>query len=498
MSKAQASVELLIILAVSIVAIGLILALSNNEIINVNSIKANSDAQNTVNKIAGAAEDVYVSGTGTSKQIFISIPSGVDETKTSVGNKTIRLNVNGTDLIAETKVEVTGSIPTETGGHWIWITSYSGYVLIGDVRVETDKGSIYSTIAQDSTAIEHISIINNTSDNATVNVNVNWSNPEVTLSLSENSFVVPSASSYGINLTFTSSASAVGNYSGEIIFDVTTVEGTKQLIVPITLEVITGGSSQPLMVFPDFWNPVIDAGNSDSADFQLCNTTDSALTSINFTFSAGDAGNWIQPIPSLLSLNAKTCSQITVTINVPLGASSETGTVTASDGINSAVISLNVTVNAVPIIIAFEEFPSNNWNTGFGWNTAWTHSEDTSIVTTGGMHSSPRHLRLRRNTGYAERAVDLTGYSNIKLEFWAKTNGFEAGEEAYALVSPDGLTWFTLKTFVDGEDDNTYKLYEYDLDSFGLTNNFLIAFDAEMNATNDYFYIDDITITGTP
>ena len=204
MNKAQASVELLIILAVSMIAIGLILALSNNEIANINLIKANSDAQNTVNKIAGTAENVYVSGVGTSKQIFVSIPSGADETKTSVGNQTIRLNVNGTDLIAETKVEVTGSIPTTEGGHWIWITAYQGYVLIGDVQVETDKGSVYSTIAQDSTAIEQLSVINNTSDNATINISVSWNNPEVTLLLSENSFVVPSSSSYGINLAFKS------------------------------------------------------------------------------------------------------------------------------------------------------------------------------------------------------------------------------------------------------------------------------------------------------
>ncbi|MFH1695075.1 MAG: hypothetical protein ABH850_01430 [Candidatus Micrarchaeota archaeon] len=722
MNKGQASVELLVILAVSMVLIGLVLFTSNNEMTGINSNKANSDAKNTVEKIAKTAEDVFDSGPGTKKQIYISIPSGVDETKTSIANNTVRININGTDIIAESKVELTGSIPTEKGSYWIWITSHQGYVSIGDIAVETDKESVYSTIAQETNAIENIKVINNTTQDADVDASYTWGNAEVSMQLSDNSFVVLADSNSGIDLNFISSSSAVGNYTGELVFDINTVDGTKQIVVPITVEVIVGGSDQPIMIFPDSWNELIEQGQSDSNDFQVCNTTSGTLTNIVFTASSGDAGNWVGPITSIDSLAGNTCEQITVTINVPSGASNNTGTVTGSDGTNSDFISLNVSipsmadnfnfswdtalfssttrldnwtientsstsnivisemivwdwnetdldnarlnrirfngssywtglavagdlidvtdftintsnsystgnrlqfnanvrddgeyfritfvfldgssyttttyyssdivapiillenpaegftstgfsvqfdysvndvdsgiayceliidgvvdqtdntiiegitqsfnktfsangtyywdVNCVddsvnankgssnenrsikinstePVIIAFDVFPLNNWGTGSGWLYSWHHTGDSVLSTSGTPYSSPRHLRLRRATGYADRAVDLSSYSNPRLEFWAKVNSFEALDEAYVLVSPDDIHWITIKTFTSADSDNSYHFYEFDLNAYTLSSEFWIAFDAGMNATNDYFYIDDINI----
>ncbi len=721
--KGQASVELLIILAVSMVVLGLIISVSNNEITSINYAKANSEAQNTVNKLASTANEVFVSGPGTKKQIFISIPSGIDENKSSISDKTIRLNINGTDVISESQVEVTGSIPTESGGHWIWITSYEGYVLIGDIQIETDKGSIYSTIAQNTSAIENIKVINNTSGNASVSVSYVWTSANVTLQLSSNSFVVPADSNTGIDLNFTSNLFAVGNYSGELIFDVNTIDGAKQIIVPLTLEVIVGESNQPLMIFPDLWSPSIDSGYSDSNNFQVCNTTSTALTNIVFTSSNGDAGDWVQAIPTINSLTGNTCQQITVTIDVPLGSNSDTGTVTASDGINSDFISLNVTVSNMsdnfnfswstasfngggdrlrnwtientsintsltisriivwdwnetdqdsaiiervrfdgtdywngtanagewinvtdftinastsfsggnelrfdeivnndgeyfritfefsdgstyttstyytidstpptimlespatgytsnsfsvqfdytvndvdsginfceliingiidqtdnsitegitqsftktfasngtyywdvnctddysvpntgssdenrtiiinstgPIIIAFHTFPDTSWSSGTGWLNAWTHSGDSSIRSGGTPYSSPNHLRLRRSTGYAERAVDLSAYTNPRLEFWAKVNSFESGDTTRVSISSNGFIWTIIKIFTSADSDNTYHFYSFDLNAYPLSNNFRIAFDAGMSGRRDYFYVDDINI----
>ncbi len=724
MNKAQASVELLVILAISMIAIGLILALSNNEITSVNSIKANSQAQNTVNKIAGTAEEVYISGTGTTKQIFISIPSGVNENKTLIENKTIRLNVNGTDLIAETGVEITGSIPTKEGSYWIWITAKEGYVVIGDIQIETDKGSIYSALAQNTNLIETITVINNTKGNAQVNVNVNWNETEVNLNTEETFFSVPADSNYSIDLNFTSNKNAVGNYTGEIIFNADTIDGTKQIIVPTTIEVITGNSNQPLMIFPAEWNLLIDAGSTDSNTFQVCNTSSQKLTNISFNASSGDAGNWIQSIPEINSLSANTCQEIIVEISVPLGAEDNTGTITASDGINSDFIELNVNVKGMkdnfnfswdtaffsddsrldnwtientsttteiiisrmkvmdwsitdndnvllrrirfngstywnrltldgewaditdftinsstsyssrnrlvfngnarndgeyyriefefldgttyttdtfysqdlfppavvleapapkfesnnftvrfdfktedtdsgiayceliidgtidqtnnsitegttqsftktftenkeygwdvncvddsdsankggsdenrsiiinstqpspPQIIAFHDFPDLSWSSGTGWLYEWYHTGDSRIVF-GNSYTGNYSLRLRRETGYIDRAVDLSAYINPRLQFWAKTNGFEPGDEAYAMVSSNDTDWTILKTFTFNEPNNTYVFYDFDLSSLNLSSEFWIAFSAGMNNRNDYFYVDDINI----
>ena len=114
----------------------------------------------------------------------------------------------------------------------------------------------------------------------------------------------------------------------------------------------------------------------------------------------------------------------------------------------------------------------------------------------GSPQEGAEHLRLRRGTGYVDRSVDLSGRSNVTLQFWAKADSFEAGETALVLVSPDGVDWTVLKTWSDGEDDNTYRFYQFDLSSFPMTSQFWVAFDAEMSAANDRFYVDDLTFTG--
>jgi len=147
-----------------------------------------------------------------------------------------------------------------------------------------------------------------------------------------------------------------------------------------------------------------------------------------------------------------------------------------------------------PSIIAFDVFPSNSWNTGSGWLGAWYHIGNSSLQTNGTPYSSPRHLRLRTGTGYVDRAVDLSSYCNPRLEFWAKATGFEAGDEAYVMVSHNDSDYYTLKTWVDGEDDGVYHFYEFDLNAFTLSSEFWIAFQSGMNQTNDVIYIDDVNI----
>jgi hypothetical protein len=153
---------------------------------------------------------------------------------------------------------------------------------------------------------------------------------------------------------------------------------------------------------------------------------------------------------------------------------------------------LNVEVNKVPIVIAFHSFPDGSWSSGKGWLYPWNTAGDSRIVF--GGHSLPMQLMLRRGTGYAERAVDLSSYPNARLSFWARIRSFEAGDEAYVKVSPDHANWTTLKTFTFNDSDNVYRYYEFDLSSFALSSEFWIAFEAGMSGRRDYFYVDDVNV----
>lgn len=147
-----------------------------------------------------------------------------------------------------------------------------------------------------------------------------------------------------------------------------------------------------------------------------------------------------------------------------------------------------------PTIIAADDFESSNWSGGSGWLYDWSRSGSVSIVTTDSPHEGIYHLQLRSSSDYAARAVDLSGRTNVRVQFWAKANSFEAGEYAQLLVSPNGTTWTAVRTWIDGEDDNLYRFEDMSLSSFAMTSEFWIAFQASMGDTADYLWIDDLKI----
>jgi hypothetical protein len=101
---------------------------------------------------------------------------------------------------------------------------------------------------------------------------------------------------------------------------------------------------------------------------------------------------------------------------------------------------------------------------------------------------------LRDDTGYAARSADLSGQSGLRLQFWAKADSFEAGEAAYCLVSSNGTDWTTVRTWVNGDDDDVYRFHDVDLSPYSMTSEFWIAFDAEMGNAQDLFYVDYVTV----
>jgi len=81
------------------------------------------------------------------------------------------------------------------------------------------------------------------------------------------------------------------------------------------------------------------------------------------------------------------------------------------------------------------------------------------------------------------------------LRFWWKASSFEPGDEAYCFVSPDGLDWTLVRTWQDGDDDDTYYQEDNDLSPYASgSSEFWIAFDAGMDNRADLFYIDDVQI----
>ena len=150
-----------------------------------------------------------------------------------------------------------------------------------------------------------------------------------------------------------------------------------------------------------------------------------------------------------------------------------------------------------PLRLAWDDFETDDFTGGSGWLDDWYDSGDASVVSTQGPYEGSFHLRLRRANGYVDRALDLSGWTNVRLQFWAKADSFEPGEFAQLLVSPDGAVFTPVRTWVDGEDDDMYRFEDIDLSSFSMTDEFWIAFDAEMSGTGDLFFVDDLKVVST-
>ncbi len=84
----------------------------------------------------------------------------------------------------------------------------------------------------------------------------------------------------------------------------------------------------------------------------------------------------------------------------------------------------------------------------------------------------------------------------MRLRFWAKTDSFESRDTAEVLACAgecaDDGDWTLLKRWVDREDDNTYRLYDFRLPDELLTDDFMVEFRSGMSNDSDWLFVDDI------
>jgi hypothetical protein len=152
--------------------------------------------------------------------------------------------------------------------------------------------------------------------------------------------------------------------------------------------------------------------------------------------------------------------------------------------------------------IAYDDFECNDWNCHSNlWETKWTQRGDVSdSIRTDSAYNGTYGVRLRgtddedSSTGEIYREVDLSSImTDFEITFWAKADSLESSDYAYFKIN-DG-TEHTLETWGDGDDDNTWRFYNFSLNDYNKITDFEIIFEF-VGESLDYFYIDTINITG--
>jgi len=155
----------------------------------------------------------------------------------------------------------------------------------------------------------------------------------------------------------------------------------------------------------------------------------------------------------------------------------------------------DITVTKVSAYLARDNFETDSFAGGTGWQADWQTTGGADVTPNYLPYEGSFHLQLKSGDESAKRSIDLSGKSSIHLQFYAKANSFEPGDEAICQISSNGVDWTTVQSWVDGDDDNIYYFYDIDLSSYApYTSGFWIMFDANMDAVNDWIFFDDVVI----
>ncbi len=174
----------------------------------------------------------------------------------------------------------------------------------------------------------------------------------------------------------------------------------------------------------------------------------------------------------------------------------QSGCASCTSDIAGGTSSDGFVIKLLDAFIAHDGFESGNYAGGSGWSGAWTTTGDISILTSSGLHSGTRHVRLRRGTGLLSRTVNVPpGTTTLSLGYWYKAHSFEGTEHAQVRVSANGAS--VTNTLTSAQSDNVYHYDEMDLTSLLPATQIQVTFDANMGDVNDNWYLDDIRLTGT-
>jgi|GEM_PF-4756271 len=515
MNRGQTSAEFLIILSVALIIIIFVFSYSQDSLNAQRSDAVFKSTQMYLDGLTKTANSVYFEGAGAKKKAYYVVPKGIDAEKSGLSSNTFRVNVQGTDIWSKADVNLIGSFDVSEGGHWVYLTSYPGYVAIGTQKIILSKYILYNTASADTNISDVIFVTNNGSESAEITLTNDWSESDVNFDVGSTLFVVGPGETVLIDFTFGVGAGANGSYSGNVFLNADfasaddeyiTIPATVDVLEPsctadpiITLELPDGQTSY-FYILPAHLSFDLNVGQRAYKTISLCNDSNAAYSAITFSSSDADINAFTYPISDYSNLSAYSCQSKILSFRSSLDYTdgiydgSIIGTASVED-YDSVYVSINMTNLLGWKAIASDDFECGGTNCGSGWSESWTLTGDAGIDSSGTPHSGTRQLRLRDDGGVAKRSVNMSGANYPRISFAARVSSFESEDKAYFKVSTNGTSWTTLKTWTAADSDDIFHDFTFDLDPYYAdAQDFRIGYFSDMSSNNDYLYIDDVNI----
>jgi hypothetical protein len=153
----------------------------------------------------------------------------------------------------------------------------------------------------------------------------------------------------------------------------------------------------------------------------------------------------------------------------------------------------------IPRLAETDSFFPNNFYADFesgisggsGWNGNWKLGAGSHIQNVE-QYTGNYSLENEENA-FAFRSLDFTGGINMTISFYAKFVSVDVGESAYFSIN-DG-TEHPIDSWTDGDDDDTWRYYEYNITGINPCANVILEFTTDFNSAGDQAFYDDIYVS---
>ncbi len=473
--KGQSTVEMLVAVAIATIILAYLVNFTTTQVLQLQERQAAITGQTALAELTDAINTVNTQPIGTQKRITLSFPRGIDASNTRISGKSLVLRVYGSDITATTNAPISGSLPTTFGIKQLLLTRTANGVTIGTNSISSSAASIYLPMARDTNQTTQITLTNMDSSDATLSISLSWNHTLVQATTDTASGTLSGNSTFDIDLDAAATASAIGNYTGLLQISATFSDRVESFSIPVNIEVFSNTGALMSVVPSSLYFTTLGP-DTNSAEIQICNTSNTALKSISFIPSSGNAGDWVQSISSISSLSPQSCTTKTVEIVVPPTASygNYSGSLAITDfsGANTHV--LPITLNVFGESNAFEwdwNGTTTNTSTVYGFSLR-NNSSGTLTITNmtiskwwncDSNHSTLEAIRVETGTVLNNANADDGDYLDItdfdidpndvldtsnSLTFNGTTN--DEGEQFQAFVTFSDDSNYTSSTYGTG------------------------------------------------
>jgi len=489
--RAQATIELLLLLGISLIALAIIYSLYLQQVELSGASREAVTTKNTLDNLVNAANRLYISGPGSKTRVFVDLPNSLDMSESSIVASSLSLQLSsGTDLVTTADVNFFGDWKKAngeylTGGYFATLVFDGNVVRIYYDDYDLSSEVIFVAAKQGASVTKTFSIRNNSQNNAHFWINNYFSHsPNVSLTIDNSDFVLTPNETKLITLDFVLSQGSSGNYSGYLTVIGQINDGASDLnnSKQVLLSVESFTEIKEVMINPNSTSFSGLTGSSYTKSFSICNSGYYDLSSLSWV-KGGDASSWFSLPSSITSLSKGTCTDFNLIITIPLSASLGVNdanfTVLFNDG-NFFTSYIYVTALASNVYSVFFSGTDNNLTHWFDYNgfvkkrtdnNSWTATGELDWNSSLIVSSSAGDLPISSSSSFWD--------ANLVAAYHLNGNGLDSKNSNNLTLSnaPTSITglWDTQGYYLDGINQTLYK-------------NSAVSWDITSNPTNSVSY----------